>query len=74
MAPAEQVAYVAGLTKERTELQRQIRELSEDRDGYIAEKVEEAGGRKDSLDQKLYDAVKVQAKKAGLEYEDGPAY
>ena len=28
----------------------------------------------DSLDQKLYDAVKEQAGEAGLEYEDGPAY
>jgi hypothetical protein len=29
---------------------------------------------KDSLDLKLYEAVKEQAGKAGLEYEDGPAY
>jgi Mg-chelatase subunit ChlD len=74
MEPAQQKAFVAELAGERAELQRQIRELSVDRDGYLAKKVDEAGGLTDSLDQKLYDAVKEQAGKAGLEYEDGPAY
>jgi hypothetical protein len=31
-------------------------------------------GLKDSLDQQLYEAVKEQSGKAGLEYEDGPSY
>lgn len=74
MSPAAQAAYVSDLAEERADLQRQIRKLSADRDGYIAKKVDEAGGLKDSLDQKLYDAVKVQAGEAGLDYEDGPAY
>jgi len=74
MAPAAQAEYVAGLASERAELKRQIQELSQDRDGFLAKKVEEAGGMKGSLDQKLYDTVKDQAGKAGLEYEDGPAY
>jgi len=34
----------------------------------------EAGGLKDSLDQKIYNAVKEQAGEAGFKYEDGPAY
>ena len=74
LAPAEQEAYVARLAGERVDLQRQIRELAEDRDSYISKKVEEAGGFKDSLDQKIYDAVSEQAGKAGLEYSDGPEY
>jgi len=74
MAPAEQEAYVAGLADERAKLNRQIQVLAADRDGYLRKKVEESGGRKDSLDQKLYDAVKEQAGSAGFEYEDGPAY
>jgi hypothetical protein len=74
MAPAEQEAFVAELSEKREDLQRQIRDLSADRSGYIAKKVDEAGGMKSSLDQKLYDAVKEQAGEAGLEYEDGPAY
>jgi hypothetical protein len=74
MAPAEQEAFVAELPEKREDLQRQIRALSTDRSGYIAKKVDEAGGMKTSLDQKLYDAVKDQAGEAGLEYKDGPAY
>lgn len=74
MAPEEQVAYVAATAEKRENLQRQIRELSEERGDYIAKKVDEAGGMKASLDQKLYDAVKGQASEAGLEYKDGPAY
>ena len=74
MAPAEQKAYVAELSEKRETLQRQIRALSEDRGDYLAKKVDEAGGMKGSLDQKVYDAVKEQAGEAGLEYKDGPAY
>ena len=74
MAPAEQEAYITELAGERADVQRQIRELSEDRDSYISKKVEEAGGFKDSLDQKIYDAVAEQAGKAGLEYSEGPEY
>jgi len=74
MAPAEQEAFVVGLSEKREDLQRQIRSLSEERSGYLAKKVDEAGGMKGSLDQKLYDAVKEQAGEAGLEYKDGPAY
>lgn len=74
MAPEEQEAYVAGLAGERAELKRRIQVLSADRDGYIAAKVDEAGGMKDSLDVQLYEAVKEQAGKAGLEYKRGPSY
>ena len=74
MAPAEQQAYVARLADERSDLKRQIQELSADRDGYLAKKVDEAGGMKDSLDMQLYKAVKEQAGKVGLEYESGPTF
>ena len=74
MARAEQKAHVERLATTRSDLRRQITELSADRDGYLAKKVEKAGGLKDSLDQMLYEAVKEQAEKAGLEYEDGPSY
>jgi len=74
MAPAEQKIYLAGLAEERADLNRQIQTLAEDRDEFLSKKVEEAGGKKDSLDQKLYEAVKEQGAAAGLEYEDGPAY
>ncbi|MCH7822156.1 MAG: VWA domain-containing protein [Proteobacteria bacterium] len=74
MAPAEQEAFVAELADKRADLQRQIQVLADDRSSYLKKKVEKAGGLKDSLDQKIYDAVKEQAVAAGLEYEDGPTY
>ncbi len=74
MAPAAQEAFVSELSEKRETLQRQIRDLSAERGDYIAKKVDDAGGMRGSLDQKLYDAVKVQASEAGLEYKDGPAY
>ena len=74
MAPAEQEAYVEELAQKRSALERQIEELAENRNEYLAEKVKEEGGAEDSLDQKLYETVREQAGKAGLEYTDGPAY
>ena len=51
-----------------------IRQLSTQRDEFITQKVEEAGGAESSLDMKLYETVRDQAGKAGLEYEGGPSY
>lgn len=74
MSNAARETYVEELAEERAELKRQIQALADDRNGYIREKVEEAGGLGSSLDQKLYDTVKEQAAVAGLEYDEGPAY
>lgn len=74
MAPAEQETFVLELAETRAELQRQIRSLADDRNDYLAKKVDAAGGLENSLDQKLYDAVREQAAKAGLDYENGPTY
>jgi Mg-chelatase subunit ChlD len=74
MAPAAQESYVEELAEERADLQTRIRQLADERSEYIAEKVEAAGGHEDSLDKRLYDTVRDQAGKAGLEYESGPAY
>ena len=74
MAPDEQKEMVSRFADERTELQRRIAQLSEERADYLAKKVAEAGGAKDSLDQKIYDAVREQAGEAGLVYADGPDY
>jgi hypothetical protein len=51
-----------------------MRELADNRDSYISKKVKEAGGYKDSLDQKIYEGLAEQAVEAGLEYKDGPEY
>jgi hypothetical protein len=40
----------------------------------VAEQLAEAGGDEDSLDQKIYEAVKEQAEAVGLAYADGPKH
>ncbi len=74
MAPAEQEEAIQRLASERTELQERVARLAEQREAYLAQQVEEAGGAKDSLDQKIYDAVREQASEAGLVYAGGPDY
>ncbi len=75
MAPKEQGATIDQMADRRNELQGQIKELAEKRSSYLRQEVETRGGARDSLDQKLYDAVREQAGKAGLEYKAAaPAY
>jgi Mg-chelatase subunit ChlD len=74
MAPAAQIAYVEQLAEERRELESKVRELADARSDFMKKKVEEAGGARDSLDQKIYDTVSRQAAEIGLVYEDGPTY
>ncbi|MDX1555107.1 MAG: VWA domain-containing protein [Xanthomonadales bacterium] len=74
LAPEEQAQVISDLARERAELQGRISELAENRQRFIAEKEEEAGGFDDSLDRKLYDVVTEQAKAAGFEYVEGPEY
>ena len=75
MAPEEQAAIISETAERRDELQRQINELTQERSAYLEKKVEEAGGARDSLDDKIYSAVREQAGRLGLSYEaDAPAY
>ncbi|MBK6287281.1 MAG: VWA domain-containing protein [Pseudomonadales bacterium] len=74
MAPAAQQAYIGELASERRQLEGEVRDLAAARSEFLRKKVEQAGGAKDSLDQKLYDTVSRQAAEAGLVYTDGPDY
>jgi Mg-chelatase subunit ChlD len=71
---AEQDALLKQTADKRQALQQEIAKLAGARDAYIEEKVEAAGGAKDSLDQQIYDAVREQAAPVGLEYEGGPKF
>jgi Mg-chelatase subunit ChlD len=71
---AEQRASLAAIADKRAELQRQIVALAADRDSYIKEEIEAAGGAGDSLDQQIYEAVREQAAPLGLDYEEGPSF
>ncbi len=75
MAPVQQKALIEETAHRRNELQQQIGDLSEKRADFLKKKVEEAGGARDSLDEKIYSAVREQAGKKGLRYEaDAAAY
>jgi Mg-chelatase subunit ChlD len=71
---AEQEALLKQNADKRESLTQEIAKLAKERDTYIEDKVEEAGGAKDSLDQQIYDAVREQAAPIGLEYEGGPKF
>ncbi|MCK5359932.1 MAG: VWA domain-containing protein, partial [Gammaproteobacteria bacterium] len=71
----EQKAAITETADRRNKLKNEIKELAEQRSGYLKKKVKESGGEKDSLDEKIYSAVREQAGKLGLAYEsDAPAY
>jgi Mg-chelatase subunit ChlD len=69
MAPEEQEVLITATAKRRHELQRQIKDLADQRSAFLRKNVEEIGGAKDSLDYKIYGAVREQAGKKGLRYE-----
>lgn len=74
MAPAEQEETVLRYAEERAELRRQIGELAKQREEYLGKKVAESGGAEDSLDHKIFEAVRDQAGDVGLVYSEGPDY
>ena len=60
---------------QRDALKDEIRQLAEQRATYLKQKVEEAGGAPESLDTKIYSAIRAQAAEKGLQYEaGGPSY
>jgi Mg-chelatase subunit ChlD len=69
MSPAAQEAFVGNTKKERGELESEIKQLAGQRNDYLEHKVVAEGGKKDSLDAKLYGAIRNQAKEKGLVYE-----
>ena len=74
MKPAEQKALIEETAQRREQLQREISALSESRNDYIRQKVEADGGADDSLDEKIYRAVKDQAASVGLSYDADSAH
>ena len=75
MSPQEQQVLIEQTARRRNALKDEIRQLAEQRATYLRQKVQEAGGAHDSLDEKIYSAVRAQASKRGLSYETGaPSY
>jgi len=73
MAPAAQMIVITEQAQRRDELQQEIKKLSESRSNFIKEKVAAEGGADDSLDEKIYRAVKDQAASVGLTYDSDSA-
>ncbi len=75
MTPAEQQAIIAETAERRDELARRIEALSAQRAEYLAREVDRTGGAAESLDAKIYGAVREQAGRVGLDYDaPAPAY
>jgi hypothetical protein len=71
MAAEDQKALLEETAAQRNELQQQIQDLARQRAAFLQRKVEEDGGAKDSLDHQIYGAVREQAGKKGLRYQEG---
>jgi len=71
----ERAKVVAATAARRETIKKEVQDLSTQRAGYLKEKVEAAGGAKDSLDHQLWSTVRKQGAEAGLGYgEAGPRY
>jgi len=69
MAPAAQSQLLKDKAEVRQRLNAEVKKLSRERADYIKNKVAAEGGAADSLDEKIFGAVKEQAAKSGISYE-----
>jgi Mg-chelatase subunit ChlD len=74
MSTDERKTLVEKNAATRANLQQQIKSLAKQRDEYAAKEIAASGGAKDSLDDKIYGAVREQAAKKGLAYPEAPKY
>ncbi len=75
LPPEEQKAVIAQTAKKRDDLQREIKDLADQRAKFLDEQVAITGGAGASLDAKIYEAIREQGSSVGLSYEAAaPAY
>ncbi|MEE8308479.1 MAG: vWA domain-containing protein [Gammaproteobacteria bacterium] len=74
VAPEARQEVVEETAAKRRVLQSQIKQLSGKRDAFLADEAAATEGAAESLDHQIYDTVRSQAGRVGLDYEDGPAY
>jgi len=75
LSRAEQQRVIDQIAEERARLRARIEATAAKRSAYLHEEVAAQGGAENSLDQKLYDAVREQGGALGLHYSgDAPAY
>ena len=75
LEPEKRAEAVKETAEQRESLRQRIQYLSTQRETYLKEQVEAAGGAKDSLDHQIWSTVRKQGSEAGLSYGDsGPRY
>lgn len=73
MKPEQQQIIIREKAKERDILEKELKVLAKKRNNYLKQEVKKAGGKKDSLDAKIYSAIRSQSVKKGLVYDDDSA-
>jgi Mg-chelatase subunit ChlD len=73
LAPEEQMEIITDQARRRDKIKNDIKKLSESRSNYIRQEIAAQGGASESLDEKIFGAVKEQAKAKGLIYESDAA-
>ncbi|MFT5656736.1 MAG: hypothetical protein ACI9KN_000005 [Gammaproteobacteria bacterium] len=73
LSPEQQLVVIEQQASQRKEIKREIEQLSKSRSQFIQQKITELGGADDSLDAKIYGAVKEQAGAIGIVYESKDA-
>ena len=73
MSIGERAAKVEATSQRRREIQSELKQLTEQRQGHIESNLAKETGSHDSLDYRLFETVKAQAKEKGLNYDDAKA-
>jgi len=74
MTPEERKAHIEKMAGKREETQAKIAELAKKRQGHIEKQMRESNlDAKQTLDHAVFDCIKEQAGKQGIEYKGGPA-
>ncbi|MET0050506.1 MAG: vWA domain-containing protein [Candidatus Thiodiazotropha sp.] len=66
-----QQTLIQDSAQRRDQLNREIRQLADERAAYLRDRVEAEGGAPASLDHKLYEAIQAQGRVKGMQYEAG---
>lgn len=69
----EQAIVIKEKAAARDNLQQEMKVLAEKRNDFLKKQVEAEGGKKDSLDAKIFSSIQAQAKDKGLVYDDDSA-
>ena len=73
MPREEQSTFLRNKAKQRKNIETEMKILAEKRSVYLKKEVAASGGKKDSLDAKIFSSIREQAKVKGLLYDENSA-